>query len=246
MSGERSSFKPAPIIRGQSPDGVQQMSCPNGQCGQQPMMSMPMSSTQPMLGGDLSASGFQPPPTWHDVDSIAQGNLCGSSRTVRIPLRLDTNDCINFTEQDIVLENGDIIFIEGRLEEMFYTGGLLGGGQYTLPRDQDIDILEAIAIAQNSGGSNRDAYGKSALNQDVTISASEAIVLRKLPNGTQMPIRVDLYRARTYPSERINIQPGDYVMLQYKPAEAVGAFVERHILETALFGAAAATFNRSR
>lgn len=245
MSGER-SYKPAPIIRGQSPDGVQLMSCPNGQCGQQPAMSVPMMSAQPMLGGDTYASGFQPPPTWNDVDAIARGSMCGSSRTVRIPLRLDTNDCINFTENDVILEDGDIVFIEGRLEEMFYTGGLLGGGQYTLPRDQDIDILEAIAIAQNSRGGNRDVYGKSALNQDVTISASDAIVIRKLPNGTQMPIRVDLYRARTYPSERINIQPGDYVMLQYKPSEAVGAFVERHILETALFGAAAATFNRSR
>jgi len=248
MRGERSSQKLAPIIRGQSPDGIQMMSCPNGQCGQQPFlqsMTPPQMPAQPMFGHNMPDS-FQPPPTWNDVDAIARGSMCGHSRTVRIPLRLDVNDAVNFTEQDVILEDGDIIFIEGRLEEMFYTGGLLGGGQYTLPRDQDIDILEAIAIAQNTGGSNRDAYGKSALNQDVTISASEAIVIRKLSNGSQMPIRVDLYRARLHPSERINIQPGDYVMLQYKPAEAVGAFVERHILETALFGAAAASFNRTR
>lgn len=224
--------KLAPIIRGQSPDGIQLANCPSCQTGA-PAGMVPMSNS------------FTPPNTWNDVDLIARGGLCTSGRTVRIPLRLDVNDAITFTEQDVILEDGDIIFIEGRLEELFYTGGLLGGGQYTLPRDQDIDVLEAIAIAQNRGG-NRDAYGKSALNQDVTISASEAIVIRKLPNGTQLPIRVDLYKARQNPAERINIQPGDYVMLQYKPTEAMGAFVERHILETALFGAAAATFNRSR
>lgn len=241
MSGDQQATQRlAPIIRGQSPDNIQLMNCPNGQCGQQIL------SQQPLVNMEMSAAGFQPPPSWNEVDSIARGNACSSGRTVKIPLRLDVNDSIAFTEQDIILEDGDIIFIEGRLEEMFYTGGLLGGGQYTLPRDQDIDILEAIAIAQNSRNGNRDVYGKSALNQDVTISASDAIVIRKLPNGTQMPIRIDLYRARQNPAERINIQPGDYVMLQYKPSEAVGAFVERHILETALFGAAAATFNRGR
>jgi hypothetical protein len=54
---------------------------------------------------------------------------------------------------------------------------------------------------------------------------------------------VNLYRARRYPAERINIQPGDYIIVQYTKAEAVGAFIERHILESALFGVAAAQVN---
>ena len=52
-----------------------------------------------------------------------------------------------------------------------------------------------------------------------------------------------VYRARTHFSERINIQPGDYIILQYTKLEGVGAFIERHILESALFGLAAARFN---
>ena len=39
------------------------------------------------------------------------------------------------------------------------------------------------------------------------------------------------------------LQPGDYVLLQYKPLEAVGAFFERHLLEGALFGLATGAIN---
>ena len=80
----------------------------------------------------------------------------------------------------------------------------------------------------------------------MTISASQAVILRKLPNGSQVPILVDLYRARKYSGERVRIQPGDYIVLQYTRSEAIAAFIERHILETALFGIAAASLDRGR
>ena len=134
------------------------------------------------------------------------------------------------------------MFIGSRDDEVFYTGGLLGGGEYNLPRDRNLDILEAIAIAEAASQSAAGA-GRSALNNDVSISPSQAIILRRLPNNTQVPILVNLYRAREHLSERINIQPGDYILLQYTKPEAVGAFIERHILESALFGVAAGQFN---
>jgi len=188
---------------------------------------------------------WQQPANWANAPEIAHGRFCNQQNSIRIPLRLEEFETINFSESDIILEDGDIVFIASRDNELFYTGGLLGGGEYTLPRDRDLDILEAIAIAEsrrNSGG----RAGSSALNSDVSISPSEAIVLRKLPNGTQVPILVDLYRARTRASERINIQPGDYIIVQYTKMEAVGAFIERHILESALFGVAAAQLNSGR
>lgn len=172
---------------------------------------------------------------------IASGGLCNGSRgqTIRIPLRLDERETIKFNPRDVILEDGDIVFIQSRDDEVFYTGGLLGGGQYGLPRDSDIDILEAIAIAQGANVSAQNG-GRSALNNDVTIGASQAIVIRKLPNGSQVPILVNLYRARKLPAERIAIRPGDYIILQYTKLEAVGAFIEKHILEGALLGVAAA------
>jgi protein involved in polysaccharide export with SLBB domain len=188
---------------------------------------------------------WQQPASWTNAKQIARGNFCNQQNSLRIPLRLEEYETVNFSEQDIILEDGDIVFIASRDNELFYTGGLLGGGEYTLPRDRDLDILEAIAIAESNNRSGAGA-GSSALNSDVSISPSEAIILRQLPNGTQVPILVDLYRARTRASERINIQPGDYIILQYTKMEAVGAFIERHILESALFGVAASQFNSGR
>lgn len=170
-------------------------------------------------------------------------------RMIRIPVRLGPGEYTDIREEDIILHDGDIVFIESRETEVFYTGGLLGGGQYTLPRDYDLDALGAIAVAQgqrSGGGSSRATQsqgGQSALNADVSISASQLIVLRPLGDGTQLTIQVDLYEAIRNPNERIIIQPGDYLILQYTRGEAVMAFIERHLLEGALFGVAAAQLN---
>ncbi len=185
---------------------------------------------------------------WMGHSSASDPTLANQNVT-KIPVRLAPGEPVQFTERDILLEDGDILFIESRDTEIFYTGGLLGGGQYTLPRDYDLDVLGAIAIAQaghstTTGGAARATGGISALNQDVTIGASQAIILRRMPNSTQVPIKVDLYRAVRHPEERVLMQPGDYLVLQYTPLQAVGAFIERHLFEGALFGVAAAQVNR--
>ncbi|MFK7778375.1 MAG: polysaccharide biosynthesis/export family protein [Gimesia sp.] len=185
------------------------------------------------------------PQVFTDID-LAMGNsrndpTMNNRKVIKIPVRLKPGETPNIRPEDIILQDGDIVFIESRDTEIFYTGGLLGGGQYTLPRDYDLDILGAIAIAQGASRqqSARQIGGVSAMNGDVTISASSVIVLRQMPNGSQVPIKIDLYRALKDPAERILIQPGDIVMLRYKMHEAIGAFFERNLLESALFGVAA-------
>jgi hypothetical protein len=54
-----------------------------------------------------------------------------------------------------------------------------------------------------------------------------------------------LYQAVRNPAERILIQPGDYVILQYTPEEAVFAFIERHLIEGALWGIAGSNWNNN-
>ncbi len=245
--------------------GVSQAGCST--CQTAPMLSPQMMTAapqmapqfaqpqlaQPQFQQPMPQQQFSPPPQqqwqqpacWANAKQISRGNYCNQQNSTRIPLRLEEYETINFCERDIILEDGDIVFIASRDNELFYTGGLLGGGEYTLPRDRDLDILEAIAIAESNNQQGASS-GSSALNSDVSISPSEAIILRQLPNGTQVPILVDLYRARTRASERINIQPGDYIIVQYTKMEAVGAFIERHILESALFGVAASQFNSNR
>ena len=135
---------------------------------------------------------------------FSEDNL-NDRRVIRIPIRLGPGETVDLREEDVILENGDIVFIEARDTEVFYTGGLLGGGQYTLPRDYDLNVLQAIAVSQGpraAGGAGTSRAtasmgGQSALNNDVSISASHIIILRYLPDGRMVPIEIDLYTART-------------------------------------------------
>ena len=147
----------------------------------------------------------------------------------------------NFTEQDIILHDGDIVFIESRETEFFYSGGLLAPGQHILPRDYDIDVVDAIMLVESRRNQNlptRSVGGVSVLNQDVTVGASKAVVQRALPDGRYLPIEIDLYHAMKNPQERILIRPGDYVYLRYTPIEALFAFFERQLIEGFVIGVA--------
>lgn len=227
-------------------------------------------STAPSNSPYFSGPGYSPQesPQWNRFDqnpapvnsnppnfelpqnfNPADISLVDGRRIIRIPIRLGPDEHINIVPEDVILNDGDIVFIESRDTEVFFTGGLLGGGQYTLPRDKDLDILQALSIATSragAAGAARQVGGVTALNSDVTISPSNVIVIRKLPEGGEIPIKIDLYQARSDLSERLIIQPGDYVYLQYTPLEAVGAFIDRHLLEGALFGVFAAQLNQPR
>lgn len=169
----------------------------------------------------------------------------GGARVLRIPIRLRPGEQADFSEADIILHDGDILFIESRETEIFYTDGLLGGGQFVLPRDYDLDVLDAISIAQGkqsqSGGSGigQRVGGIAASNQDITVSASDLNIIRHMPDGQRLNIKVNLNRALRDPNENLIIQPGDHLVLRYTCIEAVGAFIERNLLAGSIFGLAA-------
>jgi protein involved in polysaccharide export with SLBB domain len=160
----------------------------------------------------------------------ADGDVLSAPDAIRIPLRLGPFDPpLEISEQDITLYSGDVVFVQSRETEVFYTGGLLPAGQFPLPRDYDIDVVEAMAMAGGAvatgASGNDDAFegrGGSALG--AIFPATRAIVVRKL-NGQQIPIAVDLKRAMTDPRERIRIVPGDFIVLEYTPAALVGNIV---------------------
>ncbi len=183
-------------------------------------------------------NGFAVPPE-------LQPYLGAGARVLRIPIRLYPGEETNFSEADIILHDGDILFIESRETEIFYTDGLLGGGQYVLPQTYDINVLDAISIAQGrqatgggAGIGNR-VGGIAASNQDITVSASDLVVIRRLPGGQRMNIKVDLNQALRDPNENLLIQPGDHLVLRYTCVEAVGAFIERNLLAGSILGLAA-------
>ncbi len=161
-------------------------------------------------------------------DPVAREEVLATGRKIqRIPLRAGPGDPpLNLTQEDIILGSGDIVFIESRDEEVFYTGGLLSGGQYSLPRDYDLDVLGAIAMSGGSiaaavgGSSTQGNRGSSTGGGGGLFPPTRVIVLRNV-NGQQVAIKTNLKTAMLNPQERILIQPNDFVLLEYTPFETV-------------------------
>ncbi len=158
-------------------------------------------------------------------DPTYQDQLLNRPNVVKIPLRVGPEDpMIQLTERDVILNTGDIVFVRSRETEVFYTGGLLPSGQWPIPRDYDIDVLQAISLAGGnigpSIGSSSDGGITSAARVGPLLPATRIIILRELC-GEQVPIEVNLRRAMVDPSERVRIQPGDFIMLEYRPGELV-------------------------
>jgi hypothetical protein len=125
----------------------------------------------------------------------------------------------NISEEDIVLNDGDIVYIESRETEVFYTGGLLNGGEFPLPRDYDLDVLGAIAIAGSSIGGTSSQFGVSVGQGLQGVPPGQLFILRKDRCGGQVAIQVDLTSAINDPRQRPLIAPGDVLILQYKCEE---------------------------
>ncbi len=152
---------------------------------------------------------------------------------LRIPLKMYKDQTLAISEKDIILNDGDIVKVLGRDTDVYYTGGVIGSKQYPLPRDYDLDILQALAISGApivNGGFTQNAFVAQAVATGLgTPSPSLASVLRKLPNGEQINIRVDLDRALRDPRERIRILAGDTIILQELPGSAVVRYLSQTI-----------------
>lgn len=148
---------------------------------------------------------------------------------IRIPLRFYPEQVPTFKQEDIILETGDIVMVQSREREQYYTGGVIRGGAMPLPRDYDLDVLQAVALAGGSvaqggtgigsGGGGGQGGGGQGGGGVRGATPSRAIVLRKTCNGGEIPIKVDLRRALTSPGERILIQPEDTIIVQFTFAE---------------------------
>ena len=149
-----------------------------------------------------------PPPLPDDPDIL------------KIPMRLPPGVVPSFRPEDIILEEGDVVSIESREAEVFYTGGLLPGGEWLIPRDYDLDVLGAMGLAGQGVGSKvggaNSGFGIQAV---ASVSPGQLFILRRTPCNGQITIEVDLAKAAQDPRERPLIQPGDTLILRYKPAE---------------------------
>jgi protein involved in polysaccharide export with SLBB domain len=148
---------------------------------------------------------------------------------VRIPLRMRPGETLPFHPEDIILQTGDIVFIEARDTEVYYTGGLIFPRQFVLPRDYDLRVVDAVALAGGplvNGGINQNNLSGNLIASGLgSPSPSLVSVLRRTKFGGQINIRVDLNRALRDQRENILIQPGDVIILQ----ETVGESLTRYL-----------------
>lgn len=124
----------------------------------------------------------------------------------------------SFDNRKSVLSDGDVVVVEARPTEVYYTSGLLRGGEYPLPRDKRLTVLEAVALA---GGPIRTSNNRLGIS---SLPPTELNVIRNNGRNGQVNIRVDLDRALTDPSQQIFVAPGDHLILRYKPIEQIGNF----------------------
>ncbi len=144
--------------------------------------------------------------------------------TIRIPLRLGQNEIPNIRPEDVILQDGDIVYVDSRETDVYYTGGLLAGGEFPLPRDYDLDALTAISRAGFSAGvgTNRSGILGSA---GASVPPSQLIILRQIPGNQQLAIEIDLNKAINDPKYRILIRPGDTLILRFRPREEIINFI---------------------
>jgi len=183
--------------------------------------------------------GADPPPISADIAATLGISQTGHHVT-RIPLRIGPDDPpLALQECDIVLATGDIVYLESREREVYYTGGLLQGKEILLPRDYDLDVMAAIALAGNSigngpGTGNMNAGGGNVLSGSGMMNPrglcppTQVIIVRKV-NGSQVPIKVSLSRTLVDPRERILIKPGDMILLQYTPSELIANIILNNV-----------------
>ena len=161
---------------------------------------------------------------------------------VRIPIRYYPEVPPSFTSDDIILKTGDIVLVQSRDREQFYTGGAINGGAYPIPRDYDIDVLQAIALSGGSFGAGGSGLARAGMMSgsgsanNAPIPPSRAIVIRKMCNGQTVAMRVDLRKAISDPNENILVQPEDMILVQFTCAEEIANFLLRSFQINYLLG----------
>ncbi|MCI0464485.1 MAG: polysaccharide biosynthesis/export family protein [Gemmataceae bacterium] len=150
-------------------------------------------------------------------------------RTVYIPLRARHGEAPPLRPEDVILQTGDVIFLEARDRGLFYTAGLLPSGEHILPRDRDLDVIQAIASVRGpllNGAFVTNNLAGNVLQPGIgNPSPSLLTVVRQVPGGGQVPIRVDLNLALLDPRERLLVKAGDVLILQEEPQEALARYL---------------------
>ena len=112
------------------------------------------------------------------------------------------------------LGNGDIVSVAAKPTEVFYTGGQLGGGEFLIPRDRPLSIMDAIAQV---GGVPQGRRGLAA----VPLQEPRLLKLVRNVGGQQAVYQFDLSGGYSQQAAQTRVRSGDYLILDYSPAQRV-------------------------
>ena len=139
-----------------------------------------------------------------------------SANVTRIPVEAEQGQLPNLSESDITLSDGDVVFIEGRKRDVFYTGG------YCLEVDSRCHVIMKLMSSKQFpwrvAVPEAVAGGSGNIRNGAVVPATKLIVIRR-SNCRQCAIEVDLRCAFSDPSQRVIVQPGDLLVLEYRPRE---------------------------
>ena len=177
--------------------------------------------------------GADPSGAARDFPTQADAQGQTKRRIIRIPMRLRPGEPLPFDPKDVILQPGDIITVRLREPEFYYTGGLIPSGEYPLPNDYDLNVLEAVMKSRGpliNGGVNTSNLNGNLITGGVgNPSPSLLAVLRKTPNNGQVTIRIDLNEAARDPRENILVQAEDVLILQESPDEAFARYITQSL-----------------
>jgi polysaccharide export outer membrane protein len=155
----------------------------------------------PMPARELGSAGT--PPAQADKPE-ATGPGVGSSLPRVIRLDLANEKDKQMLAQGVSLQNGDTVTIEEKSVRPVYVVGMVNkAGEYKLPTDRNMYVLEAIGLA---GGVDR------------TSLPDKAIIIRQRPDESGLvAIRISLERAKKDMAENIPLMPGDTLSVEETP-----------------------------
>lgn len=170
-------------------------------------------------GESENSSESNPPDSLRRIPSSLR------SRVTKIPLKIMNGESIVVRPEEVILGEGDVVFIPARDREHFFVGGVLSGQQVYLPRDYELDVIGAIAMAGGQPAGPPMISMFSGQSPGSILPPTRVFILRKVAGGEQVTIHVDLKKALRNRRERIPIRPGDVILLQYTPLEIVGNYL---------------------
>lgn len=132
-----------------------------------------------------------------------------------VPIRANYSGQVSpFPRSDARLGDGDVVSIAAKPTEVFYIGGQLGGGEFAIPRDRPLSVMDAISQV---GGVPQPRRGVAA----VPLQEPRRLTLLRKQGGHQVSYQFDLTGGFSQQASQIRVRSGDYLILDHTPAQRV-------------------------